>query len=118
MPIKDPLARAEYHKEYMKGWYAKNKTKHQAMVHRRHVRLGELVKSMRKECETCGETHPACLDFHHRDPREKEIDLAKVAIQGWSEKKIMAEIEKCAVLCSNCHRKEHWKIKRLQEAQA
>lgn len=114
MPIKDSIKRAAYHKKYMKGWYAKNKTKHQAMVARRHEKLIQLIKSKRKQCILCPENHPSCLDFHHRDPESKEIEMSRLGTQGWSMKRILAEIEKCDVMCANCHRKEHWKIKLLQ----
>lgn len=60
------------------------------------------------ECLKCGENHIACLDFHHRDPKEKDSPISS-KVGRWSRKRIMAEIEKCDVLCSNCHRKEHWK---------
>jgi hypothetical protein len=49
-----------------------------------------------------------CLDFHHADPAEKDIDPAQaVSLKGWSIDRIRAEIAKCAVLCANCHRKAH-----------
>ena len=58
-------------------------------------------------CERCGEDHPAALDFHHRDPSEKEIEFSRMYHMNWSIERMMAEIEKCDVLCSNCHRKLH-----------
>ena len=58
-------------------------------------------------CYECGEDDPRCLDFHHRDPEEKEFILADAVRRGWGKKKILAEIDKCDVLCSNCHRKHH-----------
>lgn len=59
-------------------------------------------------CSSCGESHPATLDFHHTDPTEKESSIAKAVRYGWSKHRIMKEIEKCIVLCSNCHRKLHY----------
>lgn len=56
-------------------------------------------------CKNCGENDPACLDFHHRDPTEKEITVAS-AVQ-YSKAKVLREIAKCDVLCANCHRKHH-----------
>jgi hypothetical protein len=56
----------------------------------------------------CGESHPATLDFHHRDPNEKDFLLSSAARNGWGKERILREIEKCDVICSNCHRKEHW----------
>ncbi len=58
------------------------------------------------ECITCGENRPQCLDFHHED--EKTETIANVHNRGWSWKKILEEIQKCTVLCANCHRILHW----------
>ena len=63
-----------------------------------------------KCCAKCGESHIACLDFHH--PGEKDGMLSGAA-RSWSVKHILAEIKKCVILCSNCHRKLHWNEKRL-----
>ena len=58
-------------------------------------------------CETCGERHPGVLDFHHRDPKGKEMTVSRaVAGRGWAA--IEAEIAKCELLCANCHRKRHY----------
>lgn len=57
-------------------------------------------------CVKCLEKDSACLDFHHIDPLEKEVVIANVA-GHWSWKRLQTEIVKCAVLCSNCHRKLH-----------
>src|ERR1035438_2566052 len=108
MPLKDPVERAAYHKEYMKKWYAQNKRKHQSFVKVRFNRLTKFVASLKKRCACCEETHPACLEFHHRDPSQKKEDMALVANRGWSEERILVESSKCEVLCSNCHRKMHW----------
>lgn len=53
----------------------------------------------------CGETDPACLDFHHRDPTQKQRRM-----RDWTKyslAKIKEEIKKCEPMCSNCHRKGH-----------
>ena len=60
-------------------------------------------------CERCLETHPACLEFHHREPKKKEIVVSKALDWGWSIERILTEIAKCDVVCANCHRKLHWK---------
>ena len=78
----------------------------------RRKRIAAEVQEYKKtlKCEKCDENHPACLDFHHVD-NNKEVSVADAVTKGWSMKKIMAEIEKCSVLCSNCHRKEHYRVK-------
>lgn len=68
----------------------------------------EIVQSFRNErgCEECGEKHPAVLDLHHRDPTSKHPRL-KVGSRAWRTMRVSdieAELEKCDVLCSNCHR--------------
>jgi hypothetical protein len=49
------------------------------------------------------------LEFHHREPKLKEIVVSKALDWGWSIERILNEIAKCDVLCANCHRKQHWK---------
>jgi len=68
--------------------------------------LSYFEEKMRLKCERCGEDHISCLDFHHIDRTEKEYGVSYFA--RYSFKLAKKEMEKCIVLCSNCHRKEHW----------
>ena len=61
------------------------------------------------KCSICDENHPACLDFHHEDRDIKESEIARLAGHTFSIEYIMVEINKCIVLCANCHRKHHFK---------
>ena len=64
----------------------------------------------RMSCSVCGENHHACLDFHHTNPEEKEFRIGdKVGL--WKHERIVKEVEKCVVLCSNCHKKLHYEMK-------
>jgi transcription elongation factor Elf1 len=63
-------------------------------------------------CVQCGESHIATLDFHHIDSAEKELSISKM--RGFSIKKIQEEMEKCVVLCSNCHRKLHYEERNVR----
>ena len=58
-------------------------------------------------CARCGEAHPGCLQFHHPDPKEKEISVSDAVRRGWSRERIITELQKCEVLCANCHAKHH-----------
>jgi hypothetical protein len=60
-----------------------------------------------KSCLLCGESESVCLDFHHRDETEKYTEISKMRYSTYSLKKIIEEIDKCVILCSNCHRKVH-----------
>ena len=53
-------------------------------------------------CEDCNIDNPIILTFHHRNPKDKEFHLSSDNIcRSW--KSIIREIEKCDVLCFNCH---------------
>jgi 5-methylcytosine-specific restriction endonuclease McrA len=78
--------------EYMRNWRAKQR----AVIN----------TALAGGCVRCGETDTACLDFHHRNPAEKEAEIGNVA-RRWGSERLLAEIAKCVVLCSNCHRKFH-----------
>ena len=75
MPFKDPERLRAYRREYMRGWYQRNKARHIAYVRNRDHRIEAWLKEYKDtlRCETCGENHPACLDFHHVDPGEKKF---------------------------------------------
>ena len=64
------------------------------------------VDSQRTQCSRCPETRTPCLDFHHRNPNEKEVNVS-VAISHWSIERLKIEIAKCDVICANCHRILH-----------
>jgi len=59
-------------------------------------------------CAECGfKADAAALDFAHIDPATKDDKLGGNGIaSGWGMPRIKAEIKKCRVLCSNCHRTE------------
>lgn len=64
-------------------------------------------------CVVCG--YNKCrnaLEWHHLDPASKELNPSKVFSRSWE--KIVAEINKCVLLCSNCHREVHCGIIQLK----
>jgi hypothetical protein len=108
MPYKDEDKRREYQREYMREWYKKNKTKHIGYVRNRDKKIKNWLKEYKLtlKCESCEENHPACLEFHHINPKEKKFSIGRINdYMSW--KALKCEIEKCRVLCANCHRKEH-----------
>ena len=67
-----------------------------------------LVNRIRESgCKKCGEKRIYILDFHHRDPSQKEKTINRM-IKSSSYDNLLAEIEKCDVLCANCHREFHY----------
>ncbi len=57
------------------------------------------------KCLHCGESDIRTFEFDHRNPTEKVHNVYTMLSQGVSWKKILLEIDKCDVLCSNCHKK-------------
>lgn len=91
-------------------------------------RKAEIIRRWKEDrgCQRCPERHPATLDLHHVDPADKHPRLRhrnrKKADGGkrtggyfWrdlSYADLAAELAKCVVLCSNCHRKLEWEARR------
>jgi len=74
------------------------------------VLLRDIVNRIKIEhgcCFCVGIDYPAiCLDFHHLDPTIKEDEISRLIVRK-NRKKIIEELTKCVVVCSNCHRKIH-----------
>jgi hypothetical protein len=59
---------------------------------------------LQKGCVKCGyKEHYAALDFHHRNPKTKSFNISEKKTVG--KNILLKEIEKCDILCVNCHRR-------------
>ena len=79
------------------------KCRSEAVARRRRKVKQTLVDEMGGRCVLCG--YDECLnalEFHHRDPTKKEFGVAMRGITRAIDA-IRAEVEKCVLLCSNCH---------------
>lgn len=61
------------------------------------------------KCCRCGYSKcPQALEFHHLDPTKKDFGIGSTgSCKAWE--KIKVELDKCILICSNCHREEHAK---------
>lgn len=60
------------------------------------------------KCERCGyNKNIAALDFHHINPDEKEFQIDVRHFSNCNLDKLQKELDKCILLCANCHREEH-----------
>lgn len=76
---------------------------------RGHTIKKKIVAYKGGKCEECG--YKKCigaLDFHHLDPNEKDATIAAM-LNSASMENIKKEVDKCKLLCSNCHRELHFK---------
>jgi predicted HNH restriction endonuclease len=65
------------------------------------------------QCQLCGyDRCLAALEFHHPDPAKKDFSIsADGSTRSWT--RVRQEIEKCVLLCANCHREVHMGITQL-----
>lgn len=97
-------------KETRKRNYEKNKKITFDRNNRKRTNLRKWFEEYKKtlSCIQCGENHPACLDFHHIDSKTKEHTISLMIGGTYSIDAVKKEIDKCEVLCANCHRKLHY----------
>lgn len=103
-------------REYRRKWYKENSVRQINAVMSRKASTREWLDALKDtfKCNRCPEADFNCLDFHHTDPDEKDRTVATTIAWGWSKKRILGEIEKCEVLCANCHRKLHAELRKQE----
>ena len=82
--------------------------KHQKTILRQSMKR-QAIKLLGGKCSICG--YDRCIDaleFHHKNPQEKEFKLGSGNTMSWKEYKI--EALKCILVCSNCHKEIHYKL--------
>lgn len=65
------------------------------------------------KCQICGYNKcNSALEFHHKDPSQKDMQFSKFGRTSWdkNKEKIITELNKCILLCANCHREVHANI--------
>lgn len=100
-PYKDPEKQKEYHRQYYKehrDYYLKNADK-------ARKKKKNFVRNIKKrgKCNICGEDRWYCLAFHHKDANTKKDTVANLLVIGVSYEVLKNEIDKCILLCHNCH---------------
>jgi hypothetical protein len=75
-------------------------------------RIYTWLKAEYGKCEKCGEQRFHLLDFHHKNPELKDLDISKeinsTATFETTKARLQKEIQGCVRLCSNCHRDFHF----------
>jgi hypothetical protein len=104
------MSKDSYNAKYSKDWYKRNsdRVKISAKITQAKLKIWFYEYKMELKCSRCGEENPYLLDFHHTNPNDKDFDVASRLTRA-GKKSIQEEIDKCIVLCSNCHRLEHAK---------
>ena len=69
----------------------------------------KLVEYKGGKCERCG--YDKCIDvfdFHHKDPTQKDFGISA---KSYSYERLKKEVDKCMLVCKNCHTEIHYEIK-------
>ena len=77
-------------------------------VAKRRKKLKEMAIALKGgKCTFCGyNRYNGALDFHHIDGKTKEFGVSLDGItRSW--KRVEKELEKCILVCANCHREVH-----------
>ena len=93
------------------GGYCKKCSNHYHKERVKQVKL-KMIEFKGGVCEHCTlkleQLHYSVFEFHHINPKLKDPNFEHIKYQKWSV--IEKELNKCIMLCSNCHRMEHARI--------
>ena len=95
--------------KYNREFYIKNKERLLEYQKERYKKLLTIFQNWRQtlSCSVCNEKETVCLEFHHYSDEKKEGNVIHMVTR--SAKAVARELEKCIVVCANCHRKIHFK---------
>lgn len=89
-------------------WYKDNRSRRQYAANKRNRDRKKLVvEHFGDRCADCKQSYQQCVyEFHHLDPNQKDYNPSKS--MSHSLERMWAELDKCIMVCSNCHKIRHW----------
>ena len=118
MPYKDKDKQREFQMEhYYKHRKHYRKLQNAARKKRRQKSKAALISYKGGECEHCNVSYPydGVYEFHHTDPTKKDFSISDALDRNIgalsNHKEILKELDKCLMLCANCHRIEHARLR-------
>jgi hypothetical protein len=96
---------AEKQRAAARRWYQDNKQVYLDRNRAHHLENAARLRVLKDvPCADCGARFPACcMDFDHRDGESKIGNISNL-IKRWSWERLATEMEKCDIVCANCHR--------------
>ena len=91
----------------IKAYRAANKEKLAQYAKNQAAKIIEFINSQKNSpCVDCNQSYPPCvMDFDHIPGRgTKLFNIAEASRMRWDKQIIQEEIDKCELVCSNCHR--------------
>ena len=103
MSYKDKVKQREAQRQH----YKLNRDNYLERIAKRVALNKSYVDQVKKEsgCVDCGYNNLLCLEFHHM--RNKTDTISNMVKKGYGLETIKKEVDKCVVLCANCHRLRH-----------
>ena len=100
--------------ERQRAWYVRNreeiisrsKARNKEIIARNIVFVEEYLST--HPCVDCGEDDIVVLEFDHLGKEPKKATISQLKFNNYSIETIIKEIEKCEVVCANCHRRRHY----------
>ena len=94
--------------------YCKNCTSDQTLERMRKLK-SQMIEYKGGSCVRCGyEKYQGALEFHHLDPKEKDFNPSRLKKYAFDER-VKFELDKCILVCSNCHREIHHEINQKEK---
>jgi 5-methylcytosine-specific restriction endonuclease McrA len=94
--------------------YCKSCTSNQTLERVRSLKL-QMIEYKGGCCVRCGyDKYQGALEFHHLNPKEKDFNPSRLKNYSFNEK-LKNELNKCILVCSNCHREIHDEIIKQKE---
>lgn len=92
----------------VRGWLEDTRQVRRDLINTRNrERKALAVERFGGVCHDCGGTFPQCVyEFHHLDPSKKDWNPSQSLTH--SVERMWKELDKCIMLCSNCHKIRHW----------
>lgn len=93
-------------REYGKKNYQENKERYFKQAKLRDIELDKIINEYKsKPCTDCAKSYPPyVMDLDHIDPSNKFLKISSMRRKRMSFDLIKEEMDKCEVVCSNCHR--------------
>ena len=98
-----------------KNFYGRRKNRCNKCHNKSQASIGKskrlkAIKLLGGSCRVCGYNKcSSALEFHHIDPTIKDVHYS--SMRSWSFSRIKKELDNCLLLCSNCHREEHERLR-------
>lgn len=84
------------------------KHRSKSVINWRKDKKTKLVEYKGGKCQVCGYDNSLnVLSFHHKDPKEKDFQISS---KSYSFERLKKEVDKCIMVCTNCHIEIHEEI--------